>query len=51
MQLSDRGGRLRVTVAADRVRVAGGAVTVLRGTVLRGTVLRGTVLGDTVEAS
>ena len=45
VQLSDRGGRLRVTVAGDRVRVAGGAVTVLRGTVLAGTVLAGTVLG------
>lgn len=35
-QVSARGGRLRVTVAGDRVRVAGRAVTVLRGTVRLG---------------
>jgi PhzF family phenazine biosynthesis protein len=32
-QLSARGGALRVTVDGDRVRVAGPAVTVLRGTI------------------
>jgi predicted PhzF superfamily epimerase YddE/YHI9 len=32
-QCSDRGGRFRVTVDGDRVRVAGRAVIVLRGTV------------------
>lgn len=32
-QLSARGGSLRVTVSGDRVRVAGPAVTVLRGTI------------------
>lgn len=33
VQCSARGGRLRVTVDGDRVRIAGRAVTVLRGTV------------------
>jgi PhzF family phenazine biosynthesis protein len=33
-QLSMRGGELRVTLAGDRVRVAGPAITVVRGTLL-----------------
>jgi len=42
-QVSARGGRLRVAVDGDRVRIAGRAVTVLRGTVDPVTLRRGTV--------
>ena len=35
-QVSARGGNLRVTLAGDRVRIAGQAVTVIRGEILAG---------------